>query len=955
MDQAPPSARGDEAPRLRGRAEELALVQRSIQAALAGRGACISVAAGAGLGKTRLLRTVEDLAAAAGLRVARGGAENGSQLVPLMALVSALSSGAEPLIAREALRALPFSSDDRLWLIQELAGQLEKACAAQPLFITLDDMQWADDASLVALRSLVRMLADLPIVWLLAMRPDQLGAEMHRTLASFEESGGQRIRLGTLSAAAVHDLAADLLEAPPSESLLELADSLGGNPFLLVQLLGGLRAEGRLRVEQGLVTTVGTQLPGRLRDSMRLRLERLSALAGRAAVAAAVLGPRFSLAQVAAVLGVAETALLEPAAELIGEGLVVQDGDRLAFSHDLVREAVVQTLPAPQRRVLERRAVDVLMAEGTAPVEVAARLAASAEPGDRAAVSVLSRAAQTLVGTDARAAAELALHALGLLTENDALRGPLVAQTAVLLHLAGRSVEGVALAQGALHSVLPEEQKAEIYRTIAISTGVPVEIREQACRHGLALSGLPDLIRLQLRVMLGYSLVHIGRTREALDVLPELADGHPRIDDPLAARVLSSARQALAITEDRFADALTYALSFDIGGGLSDATMHMTHTIVESLALQDRFAEAERILGLGLEQAERTEQVLMTHTYERLRGRLWAASGRLPDAVSVLEVLVAPEERTPGNSVEAATLSVLGRLAWQTGQTALARRCAQRAEDVAATMAGEAGQQARVLLAYLRMADSDAAAAHELLLQGAPVLPRFSLDPAHAVELVRVGRASGDADLMREGVEIAEQRAARNPGVESLAGIAAHARGLADGDVTALREAVSVLARGPRRLALASALEDLGSHELGGTALGSRELEGRILEGTALGGHEPGEASVAAWSAAFDLYDELGAVWDAGRVRGRLRGVGVRRSSRGAGEAGAWGGLTAAELDVVRLVARGMTNREVAKELFLSPYTVNSHLRHVFAKLDIRSRVELVRLYLAQVPDGSNE
>ena len=921
MERAPSSAEGDEAPRLRGRAGESALVQRSIEGALAGRGACVCVTAGAGFGKTRLLRASEDLAATAGLRVARGGAENGSYLVPLMALVSALSSGAQPLIAREALRALPSSSDERLWLIQELAGQLEKACSVQPLFITLDDMQWADDASLVALRSLVRMLADLPIVWLLAMRPDPLGAEMHRTLAGLDESGGQRVRLGALSAQAVHDLAADLLEAPPSASLLELADSLDGNPFLLVQMLGGLRAEGRLRVEQGVVTAVGTQLPIRLRDSMRLRLDRLSALAGRAAVAGAVLGTRFSPAQVAAVLGVSETSLLEPAGELIGEGLVVEDGERLAFSHDLVREAVVQTLPAPRRRVLERRAVDVLMAEGTAPVEVAARLAASAEPGDRAAVSVLSRAAQTVVGTDAAAAAELALHALGLLTEHDALRGPLVAQTAVLLHLAGRAVEGVSLAQGALHSVLPEEQKAEIYRTIAVSTGVPAEVREQACRHGLALAKLPDPLRLQLRVLLGYNLLHIGRPQEALDVLPELADVSIQIDDPVAARVLSSARQTRAIIEDRFADALACALRFDTGGGLGDAIMHMTHTIVETLVLQDRFAEAERILGLGLEQAERTEQVLMIHTYERLRGRLWAASGRLPDAMAVLEVLVAPEEHTPGNSVEAATLSVLGRTAWQTGQTALARRCAQRAEAVAATMAGESGQQARVFLAYLRMADSDAAGARELLLQGSPVLPRFCLDPAHPVELVRVGRASGDADLMREGVEIAEQRAARNPGVESLAGLAAHARGLADGDVTALRQAVSVLSSGPRRLAFASALEDLG-------------------------GHERGEASAATWGAAFDLYDELGAVWDAGRVRGRLRGVGVRRSPQRTGEAGSWGGLTAAELDVVRLVARGMTNREVAKELFLSPYTVNSHLRHVFGKLGIRSRVELVRLYL---------
>ena len=939
MDQAPPSARGEDVPRLRGRTEELTLLRRAVEGALAGHGTCVVMTAGAGFGKSRLLRAAEDLAAAAGLRVARGGAENGSYLVPLMALISALSSGPDPLIAREAVRALPSSPDDRLWLIQELAGQLEKASAARPLMITLDDMQWADDASLVALRSLVRLLAGLPIVWLLALRPDHLSAEMHRTLEGLDEAGGHRIALGALSDAAVRELAADLLDAPPAGSLLTLADSLHGNPFLLVQLLGGLRAEGRLTVERGLVSAVGTELPSRLRDSMRLRLNRLSSPAGRAAVAGAVLGPRFSHAQLAAVLGVDDTALLEPVAELVGEGLAVESGDRLAFPHDLVREAVLQTLPAARRRVLERRVVDVLMAEGTAPVEVAERLAASAEPGDRTAVSVLSRAAQALAGTNVRAAADLALHALGLLTDTDPMRGPLVAQTAVLLYLAGRSVEGVELARGALTTILPEEQKAEIYLTIAVSTGVPAEIREQACRHGLALANLPDALRFRLRALLGYNLIHVGDTRRALEVLPELAEEVPRVDDPVAAQVQFTARQSLAVMEDRYADALTSALRFHVSGGLGDASLRMTHMIVETLFLQDRLAEAERILGRGIEQSERDEQVMMVHTFERLRGRLWAAAGRLSDAMAVLEPLAGSEETKPGNSIEAAALSVLGRVAWQTGNEALARRCARRAEDVARSMAGEAGQQARVFLAYLKMADSDAAAAREVLLQGLPgvpvlpVLPRFAVDPAHAVELVRIARACGDAELVRQGVEIAEHRAALNPGISSLAGFAQHARGLADGDAAALQEAVSLLSRSHRRLAVASAYEDLG-------------------------GHVQGEAATSAWGSAFDLYDELGAVWDAGRVRGRLRAAGVRRSPQGARETGTRGGLTAAEMDVVRLVARGGTNREVAKELFLSPYTVNSHLRHVFTKLGIRSRVELAAWYFAQDAggsDGSNE
>ncbi len=96
---------------------------------------------------------------------------------------------------------------------------------------------------------------------------------------------------------------------------------------------------------------------------------------------------------------------------------------------------------------------------------------------------------------------------------------------------------------------------------------------------------------------------------------------------------------------------------------------------------------------------------------------------------------------------------------------------------------------------------------------------------------------------------------------------------------------------------------------------------------------------------ALELYAHAGATWDAGRVRGRLRALGVRRRLAAAPRPGTgWAALTDSELAVARLVAQGMTNREVAERLFVSPHTVSGHLRHVFTKLDINSRVELTRL-----------
>ena len=99
---------------------------------------------------------------------------------------------------------------------------------------------------------------------------------------------------------------------------------------------------------------------------------------------------------------------------------------------------------------------------------------------------------------------------------------------------------------------------------------------------------------------------------------------------------------------------------------------------------------------------------------------------------------------------------------------------------------------------------------------------------------------------------------------------------------------------------------------------------------------------------ALTSYAGAGAERDAARVRSLLRARGVRPPASGPRSAPDWPELTESEFAVVSLVAQGATNREVAERLYLSPYTVNSHLRHVFAKLGIRSRVELARLAAAR-------
>jgi DNA-binding CsgD family transcriptional regulator len=116
-------------------------------------------------------------------------------------------------------------------------------------------------------------------------------------------------------------------------------------------------------------------------------------------------------------------------------------------------------------------------------------------------------------------------------------------------------------------------------------------------------------------------------------------------------------------------------------------------------------------------------------------------------------------------------------------------------------------------------------------------------------------------------------------------------------------------------------------------------------DANALTGLGEQDIGIAQLSEALELYTELGASWDTARARARLRSLGVRRRVGTATSARTgWEALTTSELDVVRLVALGLRNREVGERLFVSPHTVSTHLRHAFTKLDINSRVELAHL-----------
>jgi len=233
------------------------------------------------------------------------------------------------------------------------------------------------------------------------------------------------------------------------------------------------------------------------------------------------------------------------------------------------------------------------------------------------------------------------------------------------------------------------------------------------------------------------------------------------------------------------------------------------------------------------------------------------------------------------------------------------------------------------LLALQTMAGGDPQGAHGWLCAlgedaRTAILPLFPVDVTDEIPLVRIALAAGDDDLAAVAAAQADRRAERNPRVATIVATAAHVRGLLTSSLEELERAADLFATGPRPLARAYALEDLGVARAGAGAVA---------------------AAIEALDGALVLYTEAGATWDAGRVRRRLRDHGVRRrlAPRERAETG-WAAMTEAELAVARRVAQGLTNREVAEQLYVSPHTVSSHLRSIFAKLDITSRLALTRI-----------
>ncbi|MCW3068831.1 MAG: transcriptional regulator [Solirubrobacterales bacterium] len=449
---------------------------------------------------------------------------------------------------------------------------------------------------------------------------------------------------------------------------------------------------------------------------------------------------------------------------------------------------------------------------------------------------------------------------------------------------------------------------------------------DAACaRKGISKSLHAELVSLRA---LGGSR---GENYEAALVAGRSAlDGSRSSGSEAAEATASRALAETSMGDGRFGDALQYLR--DIASPAEAVKTIPTQILL--LQLIDRYDESAALLAHAQGLVDRGSGILPADV---AFARLWHdySVGKFDDGETEALRIIRECDEVHEDTYQVEARLLLERIAQIRGRYADAER------HLALTVADIAGgDETRTMLiavvtSWLHESRGDYARAlplvREVMHARRGVRHRWRNQPGWLVVAARCAVRGGDAGLAAEIQSLAAGLAERNPEVATIVGIAEQIRGLVRRDVEALRRATTLLERSPRPFLLADAEADFGRALL---ADGCRD------------------AGVAALDRAWDRFQALGAASDAERVQRSLQGTGVRRarwSSRKQKPLTGWDSLTAMEQRVARLIFEGHTNRSAANVLALSSHTVNSHLRAIFGKLGVNSRVQLIRVLIGHV------
>ncbi|HEY1276373.1 MAG TPA: AAA family ATPase [Thermoleophilaceae bacterium] len=891
-------------PPLVGRAAELAALEELVRHAR--RGGIGVVEGEAGIGKTRLLDAAVEFARGRQVTVLRSKAEELEARRPFGPIVD--------LAGRDRLEsvlgpwhAAPGVAAEREHLVAEkVLEMLDELCRSKPVVVVVEDLHWADPATLGVLGRLAARFDLLPATLLVSARPQPRPAELDRLLAGLAGRRAVRVEPGPLDDASVRTLLEAVLGAAPGEQLVRQARRAAGNPLLLGELVETLHA--------GAAPSLSLSILRRTRFLPPEAVELLGL--------AAVLGASFGAADLARLAGRPVSELAPVLLAALRAGILGERGDRLAFRHELVRDALYEDMPLSVRRGLHAQVAGALRDAGEPVEHLAEHLLRGAEPGNRRAIDSLTAAARDLSARSPSVAIDLYQRSIALAPDSQAQRTLVLPELAVALVAAGRLQDG----ERACREALADDADGDwVGRLLQQLVFVLLRRGRVAATVGegeaaLAIPELAGFERMRVRASISMARAFLRdaerAAREARSVLDES-------DDEVARGIATNALAVIAGARGRFTEAAELTAP---GVQWADRTRSRAafdtrpHTIHGQMLLCiDRLDEARATIERGRRGAEALGIADALPLFSHQLALVDFSRGRLDDAQAELSAAVALAERTDlGRSLPAEALRAL--IAIHRDDLLAAERHLAVADEIAAAGGPPHGKELMVL-ARTELLDATGRRAEALdhvaaAYEAIAAERELDLLPVVGLELARLAAAAGEPERGRRAIADLEEIAERNPGALSLVACPLQARGLLDGDPEALLAALELLRDTGRELERARAAEDAAA-----LAGGTREL----LE------------------EAREIYERAGATRDVARVDAALRAVGARRgvSGRRNRPASGWAALTDTELKVVRLVAERLTNPEIAERMFISRRTVQTHVSHALAKVGVSTRREL--------------
>ncbi len=887
-----------------------------------------------GIGKSTLIRESLRLAQDLGLatRMAVAGEITGSQ--PYGLIADLLSSGPEPMATVADLEAAvgaasastPYTGISvqarRFAAVESLMGFVENAVAQGPMLLVLEDLQWADAGALSAVEAMMSLTGTQPLMLMASARSGEV-VDLEQRLGSV---GAVHYPLVGLHQDELREMLDTLCGGSAGPSLLAQATRSGGNPMLVTEYVNGLLTESNLIARNGVVDVETERLPASLQSAVATRLAGIEAEVVDFLRPASVLGRSFQLADVAAMLDQRATTLASTIGLALGREVLVEHGNLLQFRHDLLRESIYQGMSAAVRVAMHGEAARVLAERSASPVVIGAHLVLADAGGDASTVEWLRRAAEDTAPVMPEASLEFLDRAIAISGSALAEQLPLQRARMDALTSLGRMDEAGQVLNWLLERI-PDEARPEL-RTrqagLAVLTGDGPGAVETL---GVALEeAVDDLDRARIHAVAAHCRVGIADYVGAVEAASRASELGVVLDDAVShscglaiiGRISSYQNQ---LTEGLKAGRTAVEVADRDSTGLAHLyipAFHLGHTALDA----GEFALADEMVARGRELADRFTIEWSLPLFSALAAAIAHRRGDLDvaqaEAESSVQLALATDSVQPLMWARA-TLAVV---AHHRGELTEAKELSDAA--LAAWGAGGSPLCSDMMLvsrALVAEAAGDSPGALVELAGGWDIFDAFDTQicfPTLAPTIGRLARDTGDHDRLATVANAMNEVADRSGLVVDRA-LAAWMRAMQSEQASDYASAAELFRATPYRIELARCLSDAA-------VAGLRESDTK--------------SSTVAANEANEIFTACGATYLAAQLAGSLEEIGgeLKVSAR---PVSGWGALTAAELETTRLLSTGMTNAQIALDRGVSRRTIESHLRRVYMKLDMDSRVKL--------------